>query len=729
MEQYSIVNGDYRMDVFDTYSFLIIAPASFISSGILIFAQLVNRILLRQPGDLIFMVTVAELFLSAHYFMSAIRTTYITATVTEASTFCQINSWLSNIFTLLEYLYNISILCHIIFTVRSAIQKSFVPKKIYHIAAFAITILYNYTLYRDKSFGKTPYGMCGHKIGHLDFNGRTREVFRDNWPVILATLFGVALGIFVLVFTSRSLQNFGSEMNELKRDFLNYYSSYIQACIAIWLVFLFSQIAQVIGTDQDFDLAENQTFAGSFFRIGRVGNTAKALMPLILFFIRIQDPLIRKNIWTPFSKITKKYFSISNSLNKTSLTDPLDVTLDSGNMADQVEGDPDDLMWMNLLPTKIKENYTRTFLACIQKKFPERLEQKKKVQCLTQDDTQDVICYTIKGQVLKKMLKTDKSILDCKFTIYCPALFREIIQSSWSTLDIASSMDISKNEDRIKKAGESGGGASGELFLFTHDSKLILKTATNQEIEIFKKIMLSYKDHLKAYKNSQIGKIFGLFDFRFYGSDKSIKLILMENLFLVPSRCILRKYDMKGSKHSRRVLKDYKSLDTSSVIKPVLKDLDFIDIDKDIKLTVEAKEELIRNINADVSFFTNHEIIDYSIILAVIDLKSLSEMPPINDQTSTETSARGTSLTADNVSSFDVASLIKNPHYLQSVHNPNLVYLIGIIDYFQLYNMQKAAERFFKRLMKCNPKLDTSSQPPSIYSERFLKWIKMIVSS
>ena len=119
--QYSVDTGDYKMDVFDTYNFLIIAPASFVGSAILIFAQLNNRAMLKQPGDLIFMVTLSELFLSAHYFLMAIRTTYITQTVTEKSAFCQSNSWISNIFGILEFLYNINIMCHIIFTVRSAV--------------------------------------------------------------------------------------------------------------------------------------------------------------------------------------------------------------------------------------------------------------------------------------------------------------------------------------------------------------------------------------------------------------------------------------------------------------------------------------------------------------------------------------------------------------------------------------------------------------------------------
>ena len=123
------------------------------------------------------------------------------------------------------------------------------PKKLYHFVAIAVTLAINLFYFRNNSLGKTPYGLCGRKVGRLDVNGQTRDIFKDNLMSIIAILFGVGLAIFVLIFTSRNLLNFGSEMNELKRDFLNYYNSYILACIWIWLVIFSSSMAQVFGTD------------------------------------------------------------------------------------------------------------------------------------------------------------------------------------------------------------------------------------------------------------------------------------------------------------------------------------------------------------------------------------------------------------------------------------------------------------------------------------------------
>src|SRR3990167_3642205 len=491
--------ADYKLDIFDTYNFLVISPFAFITSTILIFAQLTNRKLLKQPGDLIFMVSISEFFLSAHYFLSALRTTYITSAYKEQSPFCTFNSYLSNIFSVMEYAYNVSLMCHIFFTLKSAVQKSFVPKKLYHVISFVFVVGVNYFYISRDKLGKSPYGLCGVKVGELE-GGTTKNVFRDVWMGSISVLGGVSLGIFVLVYTSRNLPNFGRELNDLKRDFMNYYKSYIQACIFIWVVIFGSHLAQVLGENQSMYLEEFQNWRGSFFDIGRIGNTAKVLMPLLLFFIRIQDPLIRKNILTPFSKIKRKFTgamssrktstisseaitelgtsnrkssgsedvhrksSLSNSSRRrattmTGLTEAFDIE-------DIAESDADDLMWMELLPNKIKESYTRTFLACIHNFYQERLNQKKDALSKNSGDTHDVMVYDIKGNSLMKNLKTDRSIIDCKFTIYNAGIFSEIVTSHFNPIDIKDAMDIIKNEERIRKAGESGGGGSGELFMF-----------------------------------------------------------------------------------------------------------------------------------------------------------------------------------------------------------------------------------------------------------------------
>jgi len=78
-------------------------------------------------------------------------------------------------------------------------------------------------------------------------------------------------------------------------------------------------------------------------------------------------------------------------------------------------------------------------------------------------------------------------------------------------------------------------------------------------------------------------------------------------------------------------------------------------------------------------------------------------------------------------SEFFNEAFLRNPHVFLSASNPDRMYFLGIIDYFQKYTFSKSFERFWKRLTNCNCKLDTSSQPPEIYAKRFSKFMQQII--
>ena len=46
---------------------------------------------------------------------------------------------------------------------------------------------------------------------------------------------------------------------------------------------------------------------------------------------------------------------------------------------------------------------------------------------------------------------------------------------------------------------------------------------------------------------------------------------------------------------------------------------------------------------------------------------------------------------------------------------------MAIIDYLQEWNVNKGAEQFTKKIINLNVSLDTSSQNPDIYADRFYK--------
>src|SRR3990167_7544199 len=732
---------DYKLDVFDTYSFLIIAPVSALVSLMLFVAHCISKELRKQPGDLILMISLTEFILSCHYFAIAYRTSYISTGIQENSSFCSINSMIAVTAQVMEFVYSICFLFHIFFTMNSSFQKGFIPKNTYHVATVLIALMSLGLNLKDDRFGKDPYGICSMKVGKV-IDHRLIDVLNDLFVATLSLLVGVFLATFVLIYTQKKLPNFGdrADINHLRRDFLNYYKTYIKSCIVIWLIIFAAFLAQIFGQDQQNRVREEQTWRGTLFDVGRIGNTAKVLMPLIFFFVRIQDPLIRKRIWKPFvslAKMTKKNKEDSgdyrnadtigqhsegdesfpsgedanlsiiqdqsslkhprrpgNLKNKSrllidrdqkvlavSIMEPqqdtsggalgdssfpkntkkspllgqgeLAIPKNSPNMTDssiiQKSGflgdqtglgnsdsdlsvphtpglqrqqtikpsidrktleelknvEEDDQMWMNLLPAKIKETYTRTFLACISCKYQSKLESMDSQN--KSGSEKNLWEYEIRGDKLMRALNSTKSIVDCIFAIYSPQVFKEVIESTtYKELNIGKSLSIKLNEDKIKKAGESKGGASGELFMFSFDNQFILKTATADEIKVFRSFMPDYKDHMKQYPRTQIGKIFGLFEFTFRESDKSIKLILIENLFTIPKDYVLRKYDLKGSTYSRKVLKqkEGKDFDMSRPYEDkILKDLDFVDFERSIQIDETRKRELFVSIEEDIKFF------------------------------------------------------------------------------------------------------------------------------
>ena len=59
----------------------------------------------------------------------------------------------------------------------------------------------------------------------------------------------------------------------------------------------------------------------------------------------------------------------------------------------------------------------------------------------------------------------------------------------------------------------------------------------------------------------------------------------------------------------------------------------------------------------------------------------------------------------------------------------DVLYIIAIIDFFQLYNLQKTLETQMKLLKKGVRKKDISSMPPEGYKDRFIEFVKNITDS
>lgn len=257
--------------------------------------------------------------------------------------------------------------------------------------------------------------------------------------------------------------------------------------------------------------------------------------------------------------------------------------------------------------------------------YPERPETYIK------KDAQDLVIFKVKGDVIMEGLGLSESepILNCQFNVYAPQIFSGIVCNHFKRINFAEALNLKDNAAKIKKLSEKessdgGGGKSGEFFFLTDDRKIILKTTSPTESKLFMEIMADYGNHFARFPNSQIGRIFGLFEIIFENTGKSIKLFMMEALDSIHPGT-LRKYDLKGSTSDRKVLSHFDSFDLSSPIKDVLKDNDFDFLETNISLKTESRTKLLNSLKADISFFRLHSIIDYSLLISVVDMSSLPE--------------------------------------------------------------------------------------------------------
>ena len=161
-------------------------------------------------------------------------------------------------------------------------------------------------------------------------------------------------------------------------------------------------------------------------------------------------------------------------------------------------------------------------------------------------------------------------------------------------------------------------GKSGSLFYYTRDGKFIVKTIGKDEYKFLKKILPEYFKHIKSNPNTLITKFFGCYQLVKKVKKRKDKFyfIIMMNIFCT-SRDIQLRYDLKGSKIGRRVLKqtkeDQKILEMDNY---ALKDLDLDRIKQKAKIG-NKKEPLMEQLRRDAEFLCRISAIDYSLLLGI----------------------------------------------------------------------------------------------------------------
>ncbi|OQR86822.1 phosphatidylinositol-4-phosphate-5-kinase (Pi-PIPK-D2) [Achlya hypogyna] len=324
---------------------------------------------------------------------------------------------------------------------------------------------------------------------------------------------------------------------------------------------------------------------------------------------------------------------------------------------------------------------------------------------------------------LSPMLKAKRQtkLSHVKFTSYRPSTFAALRGHFNVTTE-----DFVKSFEEATKPSISE-GASGAFLFFSKDMRFIVKSMVKAEARFLIKIAPEYVEYLKTEESSVLTRFYGCFRITLYGND--FYFVVMENLFAASGQEIHHRYDIKGSwvnrsyqnpREGTKVKCRYCSMQfyyTSTVSKQqlcpnmagphepnvVLKD---DDLRTRLRIGDVAGQSLFRQLQADSQFLCSLGIMDYSLLIGVVDVEYKVDVAAAS-------SANG----ANANSSLRVCDTITGPGY----------YCLGIIDILQTWNFDKKLERFMKIWFKRSDPDGISAIEPETYQKRFEQKCRQII--
>ena len=715
---------DVKLVLYDKIIFIVGGFISVAASFFLIIAYIVDKRLRARPGDIILLMSIADLILSIQWMITAIFNDILY----DNYTFCFINSIISTVAGVTSLLYDITFCLYFVFLLRSTLNPGRIPRKTFYLANTVITISFTLFFLFNNELGKSMFGTCSIADTCKDGN---KSYFIASSVIFLY----MVIGIFCLWYIRSHLSQ-GIGKNTKNAEISQYYMKYIIASTIIYTTFAITYILSLYdGEKSDILLLS-------------IGNTAKLCSPLVLSLVRYKDPLI--------TKIMKQVFTCSKQrkkisvFNKSTSQFPLDsVFLTENNNESYIDNKEINKMEISsedrysisefgfneiiktrklqltytllsgvmLSMEKIKNDdrshegsLTRSIIMEFQRK-QEIPKMSKKIRSFNLDENRVEASFPKAHEHLKRV---GNILIPGKWVCHAFPLFAELIKEDYDILDIIESLDFDMNLDAINAAGANDGGRGGEFFFFSSDNKLVIKTIPSFELKSLLEIIGGYTSHFRSYPYSLISKIYGAFTYTSQGNADQLHVVISKNVCGFSEDYIMRKYDIKGSSVDREVTLGYKKEEKFQALQKfkgkTLKDEDFRKYEGTIDIGDDAKEKVFNQLVIDVKFFEKANIIDYSFFITVVDKeKYFTDICMEKEKI----------LYAEK----------NNLAFLPSI-NPEMKginYTIGIIDYLQPYNITKKGEKLFKMIKTFNSQANVSVQAPKVYSNRVIQVMEDIL--
>jgi len=682
------------LDLLSQFSFYYLSRITTITSLILIITHLYQKKLRQPPGDLIIGISASNLMLAIHWSIVHSYPSF------RFGCGCFFNGILGVFGGFANFFYNLGFIIHMYQSMRHILkQGKMIQPKYYHWFSIGASAVGTLVLIINNNVGQTLFGTCSTKF---DCNS---NITRGFTTLFVYSLYQ-ALAIYLYFYLKKKIDFSGKEKGELA--FLNNYRLYLLITSVLWT---FIAIAFAFN---DFSSHEVGEPWGIFYHIFiPLGNFCKVFQAVILTIYRYREPYVKTGIkrmlffWQkPRSTTDLEKNLLQNEENQEVMLKELDSkkSSHSEHMLEQI--------------SKRREiAFTCTILCSVLVAEKKKLHDDEPLD-LTDIEREAKEKYTFfidQNLVTRKLHYAEEElrrfkakIIDTNVEVFAPKLFNSLRTKGRDGLpvDFLESFSLVLNKSKLLQDKGGDGGKSGEFFFFSADKKLVIKSISDYELETFMYILPGYYKHLNEHPNSLLARVYGVYKLE-WGESDSLAIMIMENLCGYASEFVERRYDLKGSKYKRQVLSEEEYLDKAAIQSKTLKDEDFLKVEKVLKIPSQSRLKFLEVLDADSEFLSAAELIDYSLVVFMVNKGKYCE-------------SKGIGLEEEKYPEDFVSTL-------PSTELPAVYYKFGIIDFLQTYTVKKILEKNLKKIINMDRNLETSSQDPQYYKQRFQWFVRKIL--
>ncbi|XP_063966482.1 phosphatidylinositol 4-phosphate 5-kinase-like protein 1 [Lytechinus pictus] len=210
----------------------------------------------------------------------------------------------------------------------------------------------------------------------------------------------------------------------------------------------------------------------------------------------------------------------------------------------------------------------------------------------------------------ERLITIENKTKEAVFRCYAPKVFGDL-----RTMLGISCREYNECLDKEPYLQYKSNSRSGQMFFMTNDKRYFLKTESRKDVKVLLRILPDYVTHLTKYPHSLLVRIHGLYFFKLPGK-KGKFFTVMQSVF--PTEEGNNRYDIKGCVLNRYV----KPEKAGSQYVTVLKDVNF----GDKKLHLQNQREwFLRQVDVDVEFLKQFNIMDYSLLIEQRALHSVEQ--------------------------------------------------------------------------------------------------------